>query len=428
MKKITYILFALLNFKAVISQNITTIAGVAGLQNNSCSGSSIANTTKIGQPSSICIDISGNVYFSDSYLHCIRKINQTTGLIQEFGNYSGTNPQGICVDKNKNVYIADLGTNKVYKIDSLGNNSTFAGTGTYGYSGDYGLATNADLRDVVAVCSDNDSNVYIAMYRCIRKVNISTNIITTIAGDPFGLYSFMGDGGLATIAKLVPSGVAVDAARNIYISDQSAHRIRKVDYQTNIINTIAGTGTLGYSGDGGNALNANIYPLSIFVDANNNILYSDGGGGVGTTRIRKIESTTNLISTIIGTLTACTQDGFPAQTACINAVSICSDHIGNMYVADAGSNHRIRKVVVNTLGLKDNFEDEIYVKYYPNPNNGYFTIDSEQETNITLTNVLGEIILTQKIQQGVNTINIDSRTCGMYFINIENSTFKIIKQ
>ncbi len=147
--------------------------------------------------------------------------------------------------------------------------STIAGTGTGSYSGDNGPATSATMYSPYDVRLDKSGNVYICElngYR-IRKVIVSTGIITTIAGT--GIATFSGDNGQATNAALnSPHSVAVDTDDNIYISDYNNNRIRKVTVSTGIITTIAGDGGYGYSGDNDQATNAMLNnPRGLEIDA-----------------------------------------------------------------------------------------------------------------------------------------------------------------
>ena len=169
------------------------------------------------------------------------------------------NPAGVAVDSAGNVYIADSRTDRIRKVDSTGTITTIAGTGRFGFSGDGGPAVEAELFNPAGVAVDSAGNVYIAdsWNQRIRKID-STGTITTIAGT--GEFGFSGDGGQAVEAEDLrnPRGVAVDSAGNVYIADVSDHRIRKVD-STGTITTIAGTGRFGFSGDGGPAVEAELY-------------------------------------------------------------------------------------------------------------------------------------------------------------------------
>jgi hypothetical protein len=227
--------------------------------------------------------------------------------------------------------------------------STVAGNGTAGYLGDGGPATSAELSDPGDVKFDAAGNYYIVDIlnnNAIREVNGSTGVITTVAGN--GTPGFSGDGGAATSAQLdIPGGVAIDNAGNIYIADRNNNRIRKVTKSTGFISTIAGTGTAGFTGDGGLATAAEISAPNggIAVDASGNIFFGDGGNN----RIRVISGSTGIITTIVGNGTAgFSGDGGLATSAEINLpYGIAFDAAGNLYIADQ-NNNRIRKVTKST--------------------------------------------------------------------------------
>ena len=155
--------------------------------------------------------------------------------------------------------------------------STVAGTGSFGSSGDGGIATSAKLYDPDDIAIDASGNIYIADTgnSRMRMVMKSTGIISTVAGTRS--YGYSGDGGLATSAALYyPYGVALDASGNIYIADTEIHCIRMVTKSTGIISTVAGTGLSGYSGDGGLATSAALgYPSGVAIDASGNIYIAD---------------------------------------------------------------------------------------------------------------------------------------------------------
>jgi hypothetical protein len=180
-------------------------------------------------------------------------------------------PNGVAFDTAGNMYIADESNNLIRKVSPGGIISTVAGTGTLGYSGDGGQATNAALYNPWIVIADVSGNLYIsdATNNRVRMVNTS-GIITTVAGN--GTQGYSGDGGQATDAALYyPSGIAFDASGNLFIADSHNERIRMIN-TSGIITTIAGMGTAGFTGDGGQATAAEINtPYGVSINQANNI-------------------------------------------------------------------------------------------------------------------------------------------------------------
>src|ERR1700752_2823905 len=249
-------------------------------------------------------------------------------------------PSGVAFDAAGNLYIADAGNNRIRKVTTAGIISTFAGTGAPVFSGDGGPATAAKLWQPMGVSIDAIGNMYIADNAnfVIRKVT-TAGIISTIAGDTTQGYS--GDGGPATAAQLSDaSGIALDGAGNLYIADNANNRIRKVN-TSGIITTIAGNGTLGYSGDAGPATAAELSaPTFITTDNAGNVYFTDGNNN----RLRMI-NTAGIINTIAGNgLMGYGGDGGPATAAKLNPPQgITIEAADNLYIAD-WSNNRVRKV------------------------------------------------------------------------------------
>jgi trimeric autotransporter adhesin len=222
-----------------------------------------------------------------------------------------------------------------------------AGDGTAGYKGDGGLATSAGLLNPSDIAVDASGNIYIAdtSNSRIRLVTKSTGIITTVAGD--GTIGYTGDGGLATSAGLYnPNGIAVDASGNIYIADTSNSRIRLVTKSTGIITTVAGDGTIEYKGDGGLATSAGLYtPNDVAVDASGNIYIADSGNH----RVRLVTKSTGIITTVAGDgIAGYKGDGGLATSAGLySPYGVAVDASGNIYIVDT-SNHRIRLVTKST--------------------------------------------------------------------------------
>ena len=236
---------------------------------------------------------SGDLYIAGTSSHCVRKVDGSTGIITTVaGNgaagYSGdggpatqaslNGPYDISVNSSGDIYIGDYQNSRIRRVDgSTGIITTVAGNGSRGYSGDGGLATQATLNKPPYVTLDVSGNLYISDHynHRIRKIDGSTGIITTVAGN--GSNGFSGDGGPATQASLYyPSGVSVTASGDLYISDKNNQRIRKVDGITGTITTVAGDGSQGYSGDGGPAILGSFNdPQDIFATASGDIYIAD---------------------------------------------------------------------------------------------------------------------------------------------------------
>jgi len=324
---------------------ITTVAGngIYGFSGDN----GPATSASLSSPYSVTVDGSGNLYIADQYNNRIRKVDYGTGIITTVASVNS--PAGITVDSSGNLYIADGSNNRIRKVDrGTGIITTVAGNGTQGFSGDNGAATAASLNLPNAVAVDSSDNLYIVdrgNYR-IRKVDQVTGIITTVAGN--GTQGFSGDNGTATAASLNnPYGVTVDSNGNLYFGDLNTSRIRKVDSGTGIITTVAGNGTQGYSGDNGPATAASFdYPRDVTVDSSGNLYIADYINN----RIRKVGSGTGIITTVAGNGTeAYAGDNGPATSASFDNLrgGVTVDSTGNVYVADY-NNNRIRKVASGT--------------------------------------------------------------------------------
>jgi len=249
-------------------------------------------------------------------------------------------PSGVAVDSVGNVYIAESGPINVIRKVSNGVIATIAGNGTSGYSGDGGAATSAELSGPMGMAA-GAGKVYIAdsANNAIRMVSGAN--ISTVAGN--GTPSYQGDGGPATSATVNnPEGVALDSANNLYIADTSNSAIRKVTVSTGIITTVAGTITSGFSGDDGPAIGAELDdPDGVAVDAAGNIYIADRFNS----RIRMV-LTSGIIVTVAGRTgqPALVGDGGPATSALLFfPTGVVLDGSGNVYVTD-NQNDAIRKL------------------------------------------------------------------------------------
>lgn len=199
-----------------------------------------------------------------------------------------------------NVYIGDCTNNRIRKITASTNViTTIAGTGAFGYSGDGGAATAAAIAYPHNINLDIAGNVYFGdwlAYNVIRKVTVSTGIISTVAGTGSSSGGYNGDNIQATAATLnYPHDVVLDSYGNLYISDVFNHRVRKVTISTGVITTIAGSGTASSTGDGSAATSATINgPIASVFDSAGNLFISEVSGA----RIRKIVTVSTEIPTV----------------------------------------------------------------------------------------------------------------------------------
>lgn len=281
-------------------------------------------------------------------------------------------PDGVAVDANGNIFIADTYNNRIREVNfSTGLISTIAGSGASGpanagYSPDGTLATSALLNQPQGVAVDSSGNVYIAdtANHVVREVMATTNgsmiagNIYTIAGNHTG--NFSGDGGPAINAALdYPVGITLDSSGNLYIADTHNNRVREVTTSTGIINTIAGSGTKGYSGDGGAPKSAALsFPMAVAIDSLGDVYIADYNNNV----IREVMAVTNgsllagNIYTVVGGGTVCSQasdsvgDGCsPTAATLLNPSGVAVDGFGSIFIADSG-NFRIRAAMATTAG------------------------------------------------------------------------------
>jgi len=290
----------------------------------------------------VAADGAGNVYIADSLNHRIRRVSPSGVITTMAGTgvngYAGDGgpatsaqfsyPARVAVDAVGNLYIADYSNNRVRRV-SAGIITTVAGTGTGGFAGDGGPATAAQLNGPRDLVLDASGNLYIADLgnQRIRRVS-PTGTITTVAGN--GVPGYSGDGGLATLAQLSnPGAVAADEVGNFYIADIENHRVRRVS-PAGIITTVAGTGTPGFSGDGGPAMSAQLNrPASVALDGTGNLYIAE----LVNHRIRRLSLSSGIITTVAGTgVNGYSGDGGPASSAQLSwPSSLAVDTAGRVY-------------------------------------------------------------------------------------------------
>jgi hypothetical protein len=290
----------------------TTLAG--------CGDGGLATSAELNFPGGVFVDAQGDIFIADTANSAVREVAATTGIIQ-----------------------------------TVAGNGTACTATTLAGCGDGGLATSAELSNPYGVFLDVAGNIFIADTddNAIREVAASSGIITTVAGngtDCTPSTSTCGDGGAATSAQLsFPSGVFVDLSEDIFVADTSDNRIREVTNSNGLINTVAGTGAEGFSGDGAAATSAELdSPFGVWVDTSGDIFIADSDNAA----IREVVAATGFIQTVAG-IPATTAgfptpgfsgDGGPATSAELNFPSgVFGTSAGKLFVADT-DNSRIREL------------------------------------------------------------------------------------
>jgi hypothetical protein len=387
------------------AQVINTICGT-GTSGDTGDGGP-ATAARIMIETGIYVDNAMNMYFTGTS-NKVRKVDGSTGIITTIagtgtGSYSGdggpataatfNQPCGLTLDAAGNIYVTEVVNSRIRKINvATGIITTVAGGGIG--LGEGGPATACSLMPT-AVKFDHSGAMVIADCGAmrIRKVNAMTGIITTIAGN--GMMASYGDGGPATAAAINnPYDFCYDSLGNMYISEEgdpslsSGWKIRRVDAMTGIITTVAGTGVSGYSGDGGPATAAMISsPLGIYMDLHGNVIFAD----VNNNRVRSINTATGIITTIVGDgIGFNSGDGGPATAAGIDRpMPVFVDTLSRVYVGSEV--YRIRRISSATSTLNVKNITPFISSVYPNPSTGIFNVtfpDAAQRT-VSVTDVTG---------------------------------------
>ncbi len=298
--------------KVSISGIISTIAGIytgGGSGSGGYSGDGgPATAARLNNPAGLAIDSAGNIFIGEIDGGRIRKINAATGIITTIagnGSYlvdsgdgrpatsAAVMPVRLCFDKHQNLYFTTAGCG-IRKIDAattvittiVPNTSSTSGCG---YGGDGGPASAALINQATGICTDSTGDLFVADFEnCrIRKISITTGIITTFAGN--GVCAYNGEGLTATSSRIHPTDLKFDNNGNLIFGEKSNCRMRKIT-PLGYVYTIAGNGTCGYSGDGGVADSASIfYPWGLSPDECGNVYFLDNNNN----RIRKISYNNN---------------------------------------------------------------------------------------------------------------------------------------
>ena len=331
---------------------ITAVGTVSTMAGNSSVGNldGTGTAARFRAPYGMVSDAVGNIYVTDYFNHNIRRISpagvvtsvagSTNAPIGQFGYVDATGsaarfnyPSGIAIDKFGNLYVGDVNNFVIRKITQAGVVTTYAGNGSSGNTN--GPALSATFNYPTGVATDAAGNVYVADYTCIRKITPG-GIVSNFAGSTSAGIS----DGLGTSASFdCLDQICSDAAGNLYAYDQCNNIIRRVS-AAGVVTTIAGTGFPGSANGIGTAASFN-GPTGIAVDAAGNVYVSDGGNLL----IRRI-SPTGVVSTLAGSGTGAIVDGIGTAASFSNPFGLTVDPPGNLYVAEFFSGRRVRKITI----------------------------------------------------------------------------------
>ncbi len=427
LKKALCLAFAL-PFWALSSYAQATIHTIAGTGASGTSGDGgLATAATLSYPNSAVADHSGNVYIIGSG-GLGRKI-AADGTISSFSISSMLSPQGAWCDNAGRLFITDGFHDDVHMYDpSTGTLMRMCGDGTQGTTGDGDSAIYSKMLIPAASCVDHWGNLYVADRGSsrVRKVTASTGIINTIAGT--GSSGFSGDGGLATAAQLSnPTGVAVDMSGNVYISDNGNHRIRKINAATGIITTIAGTGTVGNTGDNGPAISATINsPQALYVDTRENLFFAD----MGNNNVRVVNNFGYMQAVAGNGTMGFSGDGGAATAAQLSSPSsVWMNDNGALLIADK-YNNRIRLVTAAYYTVHRDASGALVndmnasVSVFPNPSTdgNINLIVGNDMVNGTyeVVNAVGQSVMKGNIAEVQNQIVLNQPS-GIYFMNVHST-------
>lgn len=393
------------------AQLVTTYAGypAGGYVNDT------GTAAAFNQPITITIDKNKNLYVADAENHRVRKISPA-GMVSTFAGSlfgfindtaSGArffHPLGVVVDDAGFVYVADSKNNAIRKISPAGLVTTLAGaTGVAGYKDGAGDTATFNYPNGIAL--DAAKNVYVAdaSNNMIRKIT-PDGVVSTVAG---ALAAGNADGQGTGARFTYPTGIAVDAAGNLFVADENNHLIRKIT-AAGAVSTYAGSGSPDNIDDTGSAAAFNA-PYGIAIDAANNLYVAE----IGNNQIRKITPGRKVMS-FAGNGTAGADDGLRTDATFFSPTGITLDGTTTMYVAD-WKNNLIRKIDLTATGIFT-VQHAGNLSLYPNPASDVLHIPAKEGERIAVYNSVGAVVYEGVAKGAVTTVGIKTFPAGMYTV------------
>jgi len=418
------------------AQVVTTVAGASIAGNNNGTGAE----AHFNAPYGVVADGKGNLYVADYNNNEIRKIVISTGMVSTFagttkaGFADGTGtaasfngPAGITTDGKGNLYVADLINTEIRKIViSSGVVTTLAGSTAAGAANGKGSA--ASFYYPSGVAADGNGNLYVSdgYNNEIRKIVISSGVVTTLAGTVAGGHAD-GKGSMASFNG--PRGIAMDGNGSLYVADFDNNEIRKIVVSSGVVTTLAGSITAGSVDGIGTAAKFN-YPIGVAIDANGNLYVGDENNN----EIRKIVISSGAVTTLAGSTVAGSSDGPRAVASFYYPTGIATDESGNLYVADL-SNNEIRKVTAPIISIAQFSVLNSQLTIYPYHANQMVYVKLPQPlqcaTSIKVLDIMDKEVMTVNstvCDDKEMSMDISGLAQGIYFIRVtSDNTARVIK-
>lgn len=394
---------------AVRAQLVTTFAGSPTSGYIDDTGVAAA----FNQPVSVAMDRNRNIYVADAENHRIRRIS-TAGMVSTFaGSLFGyiddtgsaarfNHPLGVVTDDSGYVYVSDSKNNAIRKISPAGVVRTLAGTGTAGSKDGAGDTATFNYPNGLAI--DAARNIYVAdaSNNMIRKIT-PDGMVSTIAG---AVTAGNADGQGVNARFTYPTGIAIDAGGNLFVADENNHLIRRISPQ-GLVSTFAGS-TQDNIDDTGRAAAFNA-PYGIAIDAQGNLYVAE----IGNHQIRKI-TPGGMVMSLAGNGTAGLDDGLRNNASFNSPTGVAIDGTGTMYIGD-WKNNSIRKIDLTVTGIFT-VRKTGALRLYPNPANDLMQIQAAEGARISIANSLGAVVYEGLAKGALSTVSVKAFPAGMYTV------------